>query len=429
MFEIINLITILILNFCMGFILFKITIQFLIPRSNNRLVCLPMVLLLGGASFIIVYPEEADGTIGILLCFSLAVFIFCRGSFLLRISIMLLLSPIIISIGYLTEDFGFVIWKYIFHENLSPIGSDLLHTATIFLRLLFWYFIYRFTKNRFSQVAKILTPRMWIFIDVISLSSFIGIITVINNTAIQASHISYPACIATIITNLGCCYLCTYIVNSLTANMEIETLKYQQAYYGELEESQQNIRRLRHDMNNHLNVIGTLLKGNKTIEANEYFEGLSGEFSVSPRVFCKNSTINAVLCAKYELAVQNKIDCQFQVDLKDPLPLNAVSLCSLFANTLDNAIESNQKIAVSSYRRISLKTRCQNDYFSYELVNAKVNQITEKHNQFISDKQNPSFHGIGLQNVKNIAENGNGTLNISYTDTEFTITILLPCNT
>ena len=39
--------------------------------------------------------------------------------------------------------------------------------------------------------------------------------------------------------------------------MQLETYQYQQAYYLEMEFSQQAIRGLRHDMKNHLNVVGT----------------------------------------------------------------------------------------------------------------------------------------------------------------------------
>ena len=84
--------------------------------------------------------------------------------------------------------------------------------------------------------------------------------------------------------------------------MEIQALKYQQVYYEELENNQEQIRKLRHDMKNHLNVLSLLLKEQKDEDAREYLKSLSGEFSANLRLFCKNPTLNAVLNAKYLLA-------------------------------------------------------------------------------------------------------------------------------
>lgn len=425
MFRLISFCCYQLLALCVGLLLSKITKQFFSPRSGHKLLSLLMVFMLSVAASITIFPDETDGMAGVLLCFSLVVFLFCRGRFLLKLSVVLLLYPILISIAFLTEDFGFIIWYHVFEKNTGVVGESILHVFSSILRIPAWYLVYRCTRHWISNVSEILTPRMWIVIDMISLASFLGIITVIKNTDTLTSYLAYPVCIAAIFTSLSCCYLCTYIVKSLKADMELETLKYQQAYYLELEESRQNTRRLRHDMKNHLHIIATLFHGGKITEAKKYLEGLTGEFTDSPYVFCNNSTINAILCAKYELTQQHEIDCSFEVDLKEPFPLDVISLCSLFANTLDNALEANLKIAAVSHRKISLKARCHNGCLSYELSNTKVNSIQEKHDRILSDKENPSNHGIGLANVKSIVAGVNGTLAISHTDTEFTVTMLL----
>lgn len=69
------------------------------------------------------------------------------------------------------------------------------------------------------------------------------------------SYQTYPACIACIITSLGICRLGALLSKNLRAQMEIQALKYQQVYYEELENNQEQIRKLRHDMKNHLNVL------------------------------------------------------------------------------------------------------------------------------------------------------------------------------
>ena len=56
-----------------------------------------------------------------------------------------------------------------------------------------------------------LTRRMWLVLSLISLASFIGIIIIIYKCTVWDSYLAWPACAATLITSMGCCYLCTYM--------------------------------------------------------------------------------------------------------------------------------------------------------------------------------------------------------------------------
>ena len=102
------------------------------------------------------------------------------------------------------------------------------------------------------QIPQNFTRRMWVILDIVCLSSFVGILTTIYHGDMFTSYQTYPACIACIITSLGICRLGALLSKNLRAQMEIQTLRYQQVYYEELENNQEQIRKLRHDMKNHL---------------------------------------------------------------------------------------------------------------------------------------------------------------------------------
>ena len=90
--------------------------------------------------------------------------------------------------------------------------------------------------------------------------------------------------------------------------------------------------------------------------------------------------------------------------------IDDVSLCTLFANTLDNAIEACQKIEDPDRRKLELKCRyTENGYFSLELINSKINEIVVQKNQYISDKEDKSAHGIGISSIRDIVEKYEGT--------------------
>ena len=66
-----------------------------------------------------------------------------------------------------------------------------------------------------------------------------------------------------------------------------------------------------------------------------------------------------------------------------------------------------------------------NGYFTYEITNTKRNRITEQDGRLRSDKEEIAAHDLGLSNVWEIIEKYNGTLDISYTENSFTVTVLI----
>ncbi|NJA01277.1 sensor histidine kinase, partial [Clostridioides difficile] len=98
-----------------------------------------------------------------------------------------------------------------------------------------------------------------------------------------------------------------------------------------------------------------------------------------------------------------------------------IDLCTIFSNSLDNAIEASLKIPDLSNRKVVLKARCEKEYFSYLLTNNKVNPINRKQELFISDKKDSNSHGYGIENIREIVNKYNGKLDISYTESEFSL--------
>lgn len=287
-----------------------------------------------------------------------------------------------------------------------------------------WYLIWRLSRRWIPHVRE-LTVRMWLVIDIICLASGVGLITTIYYSPMQRAYTTYPACIACFLTSIGALYLTSYVAQTIKGEMEIQNLKYQQSYYKELEENQKTVRKIRHDMKNHLSVIYSFLQNQDFKGAKKYFRELSGELTVNNRIFCKNSIVNAVLNSKYNTALDKEIDCFFNISIDGILGIDDISLCSLFSNTLDNAIEACEKIQDTSKRQISLKARFEKGYFSYEISNSKNNTITVKKDRFITEKADKTVHGFGVRNVRDMVDKYAGNMDISYTNNRFTVTILI----
>ncbi len=406
-------------------LIFLILREFVPLRFQNRILWGIEILCLLVTCNAIVYPEEITGTVGSLLGLVPILIIFHKGEWFMKATAALIVYPSMMAVAFLLQDIGQKIWEYGFDMQMSHQGENILYLIFRALKVPVWYVIYRYVKIWVPRAIRLLTRRMWLLLSLISLASFIGIIIIIYKCGYDDSYLAWPACIATLITSMGCCYICTYMAKIVRSEMELETMQYQKSYYQEIEKSQQTVRRMRHDMKNHLGVAAMLLRDGKYEKAEEYLHGLNQEFAVQAKSYCPDPVVNAVLNAKMQKAQSEGIACEYQVDLQEALPMDDIDLCSLFANTLDNAIEACVKIRDAKERRILLKARWAKGHFSYEIENTKKNSVIEKQGNLETDKEDRAAHGIGLRSVRQIVQKYAGEIKIDYTDDSFRVTVLM----
>ncbi len=409
------------LSFIQGFLFYRILCHFA-QKREGKIWSTVIIISCAVITSMVIFPNDFFNITLDLIWFLVLMLLAFHGSIWQKLAAVAVLYPLAVSqnffvmdmLGALGTAFG---W---------PMAIDLAFTiADPVLHLLIWYIIYRFFEIHLPQARKLFDDKIWGFLDIICLASLVSITTCIYFTP-RKSYTMWPAAFACFATNLGCIALAEYFIDSIRQNMERKNLMLQKSYYEDLEQNQNEIRRFRHDMNNHLSVIQSLFHSGNHEEAERYMKEMESQMAARTRVFCKNSIVNAVLNAKYNLAQEHHIDCFFHIDLERLTGIDAISLCCLFSNTLDNAIESSIKIPDPKERRLSVKARVtESGYFSYEITNAKRNVIVEQNGRLKSDKNESEHHGLGLSNVQEMVEKYNGALDISYTEDTFTVTVLI----
>lgn len=345
-----------------------------------------------------------------------------KGSVLQKLSVATVLYPLIIAQNFLIEDIGLYIYIM---AGRSFWAEQILRILQSFIFVFIWILLYRTFENRLKLAGRLFDNKTWLLLGSVCMASMVSITVCIYFTPEETYKI-WPCAVACMITNISSLYLAGYFTQSIRMGMEQKNMRLQQAYYEELEKNQTQIRKVRHDMNNHLSVIRELFENGRREEANQYFKEAERQILDTNRVFCKNSIVNAVLNARYNQAVELGIDCFFHIDLSYVNGIDPVSLCTIFSNTLDNAIEASMKMENPEKRKISVKARCtENGYFSYEITNAKSNPIKLQKGRYLTSKEDGASHGLGLWNVQEIVERYRGTIDISYTDQDFSVTILI----
>ena len=413
-----------IFSFAAGYFFYKIECCFLTSKKGKLLFLLTWVLL-SAAVTLVIFPRDPVNITVALVSLLLANGLFFKGKWIVKFSAVTVLYPIAMSLNNLHMDMGVHLYHLLL-PGKSDEESDIYASLSYGLVVLFWYLFYRLQKNSLQKIYQILDARAWLMVNIICAASFVSVLSC-TYFAPTPTYFIWPALAACIVTNVGSVRLAaSYLADGIYADMERRNLQLQQNYYRELEANQKQIRKLRHDLNNHLMVVGRLFEEGKRAEAQKYFEQLSGRALSSSRTFCKNSVVNAVLNSKYNRMAEAEIDSFFHISIDKMMMIDDVSLCTIFANTLDNAVEACQKIEDKAARRISVKARyTENGYFSYEIVNSKCNRIRMRRERFITDKADSASHGVGISSVKEIVERYGGTMDISFTEGEFKVIILI----
>lgn len=401
---------------------FLLLINCFVPVKENKLIKVIAYIGMFSVCNVIIYNTDIFN-ISLLIIIFMCVMLFCfEGHPIKKISVVMILYPIVVALNFITREIAAQLY-YALNQNafiefvIGPMIKGIVCVA--------WFVIYKVFKNRIQRPYVFIDNKSWLLIDTICLAPLISIFSAIIYTPYGKQYQIYFTAFSCIITSLGMILLIEYIVKSVKVGMENYNLKLEYSYYKELEENQLEIRKMRHDMNNHLSIINSFIKDENLQEAKIYFDSLSDRFQVNNREFCKNSIVNAVINTKYNLAIQNGIDCFFNIDINGIIPIDDIDLCSVFANTLDNAIEASQKISDLSIRKITVKARCDKGYFSYSIINNIGENIAVSKGIYLTSKPDKKMHGYGIENIKSIVEKYNGILEINHTNNEFSVLIVI----
>lgn len=189
------------------------------------------------------------------------------------------------------------------------------------------------------------------------------------------------------------------------------------------------MRMLRHDMKNHITVMNGLYRSGKTDELGEYLNGLSDSFADSLAVNDTGSEIaDAIISEKRAVAETSRTKLVCDGSLKG-LAINAVILCTVLSNLLDNAIEAAEQ---TDNERIITLTAKRTGSFYFISISNPCRGYVDVSADMITTKPDREHHGLGLKSVRNTLEKCGGTLELSCKKAGegyvFTAEVILPAN-
>ena len=196
-------------------------------------------------------------------------------------------------------------------------------------------------------------------------------------------------------------------------------LKSQVKHLDEILLKQEELRRVRHDMNNQLVAIQGYFHEGDIAGGEAYVTSLLQNLQTpSSRIRTGNSALDAILSTKKALAESKGITVDMEVQISDQLPLEPVDVCVIFGNALDNAIEACDRITQGE-KKINLVLVQREGKLLCHLTNtAPINSSKDFSITSKSDKKN---HGFGLVNLKESLEKYDSEPVIDYKDGLFSM--------
>lgn len=193
-----------------------------------------------------------------------------------------------------------------------------------------------------------------------------------------------------------------------------------------------SIRKIRHEMKNHMTNIKGLVAGEKYEEVENYIEKLDETIQILDYKFnTGNAVTDVIINDKYRKAANAGIlfQVRFYYEETDMIPVFDIGI--ILNNLLDNAIEACEKLE-QEQRYISLVLKRRKRFLLIEVENSFDGELKWEDGAPVpvTTKQSdlPDIlmeHGIGLKNVKDVADRYLGDMNIKIKENVFKVAVML----
>lgn len=348
------------------------------------------------------------------LLFLGTIFVCCEGSSLKKLAIGTMMASAVFSFSALLDEF--LAMPFLKYKSAFRTFFELVLYGTVCL----------FRPERDNE----LTPGMWKLLLLLNLTPIGIVLTLVLGTSdnrYNSQEGQYMVLLfLALFSFVG--LLWTTVVLSRQRKLEQQSMyaEMNRKYYESMEQQHFEIRRLRHDMANHLQTLSVLPEREK----NEYIQNLLDSMTVIRNLhYCGDSTINAVLTVKASAMEEFGIKFIYKLDVPTELPLSKTAICTLFANALDNAIEACKQLPKET-RLITLESRMQKGMFVLSVKNplSKDSTLIQDNKQkgtFVTTKADVKNHGIGLKSMEDVVRQKEGKMELHVQNGEFELFLFI----
>lgn len=180
--------------------------------------------------------------------------------------------------------------------------------------------------------------------------------------------------------------------------------------YHLVEQSELNLKILRHDMRHYSSMIDSLLAQGEYSQIKKITKHIS-EVANDNRVitYCSNIILNSILSEMTRIAHSLDVDIRANVILPKDLPVKDYEFASVIANLLENAI-THVKDLGKEKKYVDLKIHGDTDHLLVEMKNQCEKEIIFDPLTGLPKSNKGKYHGLGMQSVSAFADKIGGNI-------------------
>lgn len=198
-------------------------------------------------------------------------------------------------------------------------------------------------------------------------------------------------------------------------------LEIQKEHYLYLEKREEETKKFRHDIRNHLLVLGDHVKKHDYEGAEEYLNSLNekvGEFG--NKISINNGIADAVINKFYEEAHEKKIHLEVNGRFPEICSISGFDICTILSNLLSNAILAESQYGGDS---VLLDISYTDEELFIIIENDYAHELKIENGIYKTTKSDSAGHGYGMKNIKESVKKNEGHLVINKDDNRFKVMI------
>lgn len=294
----------------------------------------------------------------------------------------------------------------------------------IYTVLLFWIsskvILFLYSKKReFSMNSK--SPVMLLFIPLFS-AALLYSITYGN---LEAKYMPLTG-----ISILGICFVTFYFEYIELRNIEnkannenlIRQIKSYKHELNTIENSQQRIQGLRHDLKHHLIAIESMARECDMEGIINYTHSMQSEITSGKEIFTGRYEVDSLLNYLLEDAYRKLSNVNVKIAIPNDIKLDKYDFNVIIGNLLENAIFASEK---SKEKLLDIRIATEKGALLIKITNSYEGEIVIADGIIRSSKTDKANHGFGINNVRRIVEKQEGEFSAIVENGYFIVNIFL----
>ena len=313
-------------------------------------------------------------------------------------------------------------------QGLFVILWNLLQLATMFV-------LYKFSLKKFNYISKAATATILVS-NCITLVAIVVYELLMNKVyAGELLKISMHYCafsglflfLVNLTIHLTVYFLCRSNAKILELQAENKMAKADADYMRLTQKKLADMRRVKHDIGNHISYMSALLSKGQYDELKKYFEKFNREVDEAmSTVQCGNRAVNIILNMEKSKAEAQGVQIQFDICIPPRLPFSDMHMCSLLSNLLDNAIEAKQQFpAEKDDYVVTVRMSTRREFLYIAVLNPVPENGKHEELALLESTKQSADHGFGTKIVERIAKNYNGYVNYAVENDTFIAEVML----